>query len=191
MSQEVATLARYRIGPAHSRFTVQAFAGGLLSFLGHSPTFAVRDFAGELLWGPGADDRARLDVTVRADSLEVLDNVRPADREEIEGRMRREVLETTAFPDVRFTSDRLATENVRPERYRLHISGGLSLHGSTNRETIETELQLYNDGVRLTGNLPLRMSAYQVRPVTALGGAIQLQDQLRLAFDLVAMKEGP
>ena len=30
--------------PGQSRFTVQAFAAGLLSFLGHSPTFAVRDF---------------------------------------------------------------------------------------------------------------------------------------------------
>ena len=39
---------RYRIDPGQSRFTVQAFSAGVLSFLGHSPTFAVRNFAGEL-----------------------------------------------------------------------------------------------------------------------------------------------
>jgi hypothetical protein len=33
----------YRLNPGESRFTVQAFASGLLSFLGHSPTFAIRD----------------------------------------------------------------------------------------------------------------------------------------------------
>ena len=79
---------RYRMDPGHSRFTVQAFAGGLLSFLGHSPTFAVRDFAGELCWEPDRPEGAGLVVTVRADSLELIDNVRPADREDIEGRMR-------------------------------------------------------------------------------------------------------
>ena len=35
---------RYRIDPGRSRFTVQAFATGLLSAFAHSPTFAVRDF---------------------------------------------------------------------------------------------------------------------------------------------------
>ena len=37
---------RYRFDPSLSRFTVRAFASGLLSFVGHSPTFAVRQFAG-------------------------------------------------------------------------------------------------------------------------------------------------
>jgi hypothetical protein len=30
---------------------------------------------------------------------------------------------------------------------------------------------------------------YGIRPVTALGGAIQLRDQLRLSFDIVAWRE--
>ncbi|HZY84092.1 MAG TPA: hypothetical protein VFE78_04635 [Gemmataceae bacterium] len=39
-------MTRYRLGPELRQFTVQAFASGMLSFLGHSPTFAVRDFTG-------------------------------------------------------------------------------------------------------------------------------------------------
>ena len=39
-------MTRYRLGPELSQFTVQAFASGMLSFLGHSPTFAVRDCTG-------------------------------------------------------------------------------------------------------------------------------------------------
>ena len=182
---------RYRMDPGHSRFTVQAFAGGLLSFLGHSPTFAVGDFAGELCWEPDRPEGAGLVVTVRADSLELIDNVRPADREDIEGRMRREVLEAAAYPDIRFQAAEITTTAAGGNRHRLRISGMLSLHGVTNRHGIEAELLLYNDGVRLGGEFPLRLADYRIRPVTALGGAIQLRDQLRVSFDIVAWREAP
>jgi polyisoprenoid-binding protein YceI len=186
-----AALARYRVDPGHSRFTVQAFAGGLLSALAHSPTFAVRDYAGELRWGPQAAEGAGLWVTVRAGSLELVDHVRPADREEIEGRMRREVLEAPAYPEIHFQSTEIATAAVAGNRYRLRITGLLALRGVTNRHAIDAELVLYDDGVRLSGEFPLGLTDYRVRPVTALGGAIRLRDQLRVSFDLGAWQETP
>ena len=53
---------RYRLDPVRSRFTVQAFATGLLSFLAHSPTFGVRDFAGEMSFLTGAPTTAAVHV---------------------------------------------------------------------------------------------------------------------------------
>jgi hypothetical protein len=35
------------------------------------------------------------------------------------------------------------------------------------------------------------MSDHRIRPVTALGGAIKLKDELSLSFDLVGLPEGP
>jgi hypothetical protein len=51
--------------------------------------------------------------------------------------------------------------------------------------------RVFNDGIRLAGEFPLRLSEYWIGPVTALAGAIQLRDQLRVAFDVVAWREGP
>jgi polyisoprenoid-binding protein YceI len=184
-------MARYRFDPGRSRFTVHAFAGGLLSFAAHSPTFAVRDFAGQLRWQPEAPADAGLDVTVRAEALQLTDIVRPADRDEIEGRMRREVLETAAYPEVRFQSEQITTVAAAVPRYRLRIAGRLALHGVTRPLTIEAELMHYSDGARLGGEFPLRMSEFHIRPVTALGGAIKLRDELRLAFDIVAWRQEP
>jgi polyisoprenoid-binding protein YceI len=183
-------MACYRLAPGHSRFTVQAFAGGLMSFLAHSPTFLVGDFAGELRLDPETLAGASLQLTVRADSLTLVDRVRPADREEIEGRMRGEVLETRLYPEIRFDSAEISGRPVAAHQYQLHINGRLSLHGVTNPLGVDAQLQVYTDGVRLTGEAPLRLSEYRIRPVTALGGAIRLNDQLRVAFDLVAWKEG-
>ena len=84
---------RYRLEAGQSQFRVQAFAAGMLSFLGHSPTFAVRDFAGCLRFEGGAVTGMRLELLIEADSLELLDQVSAADRKEIEGALRRDVLE--------------------------------------------------------------------------------------------------
>jgi len=179
----------YRLEPESSRFTVQAFAAGMLSFLGHSPTFAVRDFDGRLRWDPETPQSGELEVTVRADSLELTDNVRPADRQDIEDRMRREVLEVSAYPEIVLRSTEIATEPVADRRYRLRVAGELELHGVTDRVPFDAELRVFDDGVRLTGAFPLRLSDHRIAPVTALAGAIRLRDELRVAFDVAALRE--
>ena len=182
--------AHYRLDPGHGRFTVQAFASGLLSFLGHSPTFAVRDFVGEMRFDPTTPSNVGLELVVRADSLALLDNVRPADRADIEGRMRGEVLETSAYPEIRFRGDEVSAGRVDGSTYRFRLAGKLSLHGVTHPHAVDAEVRLYDDGLRLAGGSQLRPSDYGIRPVTALGGAIRLRDELRVAFDLGAWREG-
>jgi polyisoprenoid-binding protein YceI len=180
---------RYRLDAGQSCFTVQAFATGLLSFMGHSPTFAVREFSGAIWFDPSTLGDAGLEITIPAAALDLTDKVRPADRKDIMDRMQREVLEIATFPDVRFQAAEVALKVIDGNRHRARISGSLTLHGVTNRHTVEAELLVYPDGVRLTGAAPLRLSDYRIRPVIALAGAIKLQDQLRVAFDMVAWKE--
>ncbi len=181
-------IVHYRLDSDHSRFTVQAFATGMLSFLGHSPTFTVGDYAGEL----------RLDhdtlggslwVTVRADSLELLDQVSAADRRDIEDRMRREVLETNTYPEIRLAAENLSGGATEGNQYRLHIRGQLALHSGTRSLEVDARLLAFRDGVRISAAFPLRMSEYGIRPVTALGGAIKLKDELRVAFDLAFVRD--
>ncbi|HWE39181.1 MAG TPA: YceI family protein [Isosphaeraceae bacterium] len=182
--------ARYRLDPGQSRFTAQAFATGLLSMLGHSPTFAVRDFSGVVgLDGPEARGLS-LELTVRADSLELLDPVKPADREEIEGRMRREVLETASSPEIAFQLVESESQPAGAGHFRVFLGGRLTLHGVTNPLGTDAELLVFPDSLLIRGACTLRMSPYRIRPVTALGGAIKLKDEVKVAFDLVAMPEG-
>ena len=181
---------RYKLDPGRSRFTVQAFAAGMLSFFAHSPTFAVRDFTGTLSFEGGRISGLRLELTIRADSLQLVDNVSAADRREIEGRMRTEVLETTAYPEITFRTTDVSAETLSPGRYRARIGGLLSLRGVTRPHPIDAEVVVYDDGVRVQGESSLRLSDHGIRPVTALGGAIKLKDELKLSFDLVAVPEG-
>jgi polyisoprenoid-binding protein YceI len=176
-------IVRYRLEPGQSRFTVQAFAAGMLSFLGHNPTFAVRDVRGEMRLDHSTVGGSLL-VVVRADSLELLDQIKPADRQEIEQRMRQEELETTKFQEIRFEAESLSGREAEGNQYRLQLRGRLELHGVTRPVELGAQLRVFRDGARVTGECPLSLSEYGIRPVTALAGAIKLKDQLRVAFDL-------
>jgi polyisoprenoid-binding protein YceI len=177
---------RYRIDPGRSRFTVQAFAAGLLSSFAHSPTFAVRDYRGEVRLG-STPENLELDLDVDPRSLDLEDRVSAADRREIEARMWDEVLEVARYHTVGFRGRATRAEPIAQGRYRLAIAGDLTLHGVTRPHPIDAELIVFGDGLRLGGGSTLRMSEFGIRPVTALGGAIKLKDELRLTFDLAAL----
>jgi polyisoprenoid-binding protein YceI len=182
---------RFRLDPRESQFTVHGFATGLLSFVAHSPTFAVRDFTGSVGLENGEIEGMTLELTINADSLDLLDHVSAANREEIEGRMRREVLETAIYPTIQFQSEEVSATAIAQGQYQLHINGRLSLHGVVRPHQVDPELLVFNDRLRLRGECPLRLSDYRIRPVTALGGAIRLKNELRLAFDIAGRLEGP
>ena len=84
---------RYLTASDRSRFTVRAFATGLLSALGHSPTIAIPDFEGEALVNPKALEKSSLRVLIQAASLVVTDDISDKDRQEINRKMHEEVLE--------------------------------------------------------------------------------------------------
>jgi polyisoprenoid-binding protein YceI len=179
---------RYRIEPGRSHFAVQAFAAGLLSAFAHSPTFAVRDFGGELRLGE-TPQSLELEVTVDPGSLVLVDRVSDSDRRDIEGRMRGEVLETAVYRQVAYQGGTVRADAIGEGRYRLVIGGELVLHGVTRPHRIDADLVILGDGVRLAGRNALRMSGYGIRPVTAMGGTITLKDELTVSFDIVALSE--
>jgi polyisoprenoid-binding protein YceI len=182
-------MSHYRFDPGQSRFTLQAFAAGVLSFLGHSPIFAVRDFGGELIVAGATVTGVCL--AVRAASLRLVDEVSANDRREIEGTMFREVLEVERFPEISYAAAAVTGGAVARGHYRLHIAGQLSLHGVTRPQPVDAELLVFDDGVRLRGESPLRLSDYGIKPVTALAGTIRLKDDLAVTFDLAGLPEGP
>jgi polyisoprenoid-binding protein YceI len=179
-------VTRYQFEPKHSQFTVQAFATGLLSFMGHNPTIAIRDFDGVVTFEDEQIAKMPLELRVRAGSLEVTDAVKSSDRSEIEGRMRSDVLETASFPEIEYRATAAKTERIGNGHYRVALDGKLVLRGLSHPHRSQVELTIFKDGIRLKGGTGLGMSDYGIQPVTALGGTIRLKDEVMLSFDLGA-----
>jgi polyisoprenoid-binding protein YceI len=181
-------LDSYSIDPAMSRFTVRAFASGMLSALGHSPTLAVRGFTGTAQFAPDAPDSAGLHMKVDAGSLSVTDNVSEKDRREIERTMNVQVLDTARYPEILYDTSRVSASKVSEGQYAVNMVGDLSLHGMKKSEPVAAQVLLTGDILRAHGEFSILQTDYGIKPVSVAGGAIKLKDELKCTFDILARK---
>ena len=181
---------RHVIDPSQSAFSVQVFAAGLLSAFAHNPKIAIRDFHGNVDFAAGSTPLAgaRLYLGIRADSLEVTGDFSESDRSEIHRRMRQEVLETDAFPDIIYECSRV-TASGSGDRYWVALNGELSLHGVTRSLPISAKLALHGNSLRASGEFKLMQSDYRIAKVSAAGGTIRVKDELKITFDIVARRQ--
>jgi len=184
-----ASTLHYIVEAHLSRFTVQAFAGGLLSAFAHNPKFAIRGISSDVRLDPDDLGSARLHLEIRADSLELLDQVSDKDRREIERVMRGEALEAAVFPTIVFESTRVSATRIADGQYSLTLEGDLSLHGVTRRLTVPARVSFTSNTLRAFGEFSLRQTDYGIKLVAVAGGAIKVKDDLKFSFDLVARKQ--
>jgi polyisoprenoid-binding protein YceI len=189
MGESETGAARYVVDPGRSRFVVRAFATGMFSAFGHSPTIAIRDFTGEIQILPDAVKDASLRLRIRANSLEVTDDVSDKDRREIERQMYQDVLQTDRYPEIVFESTNVSADKIAEGHNRARITGDLTLRGITRSCVIDAQVIITGDSLRAHGEFPLRQTDYNIKPVSAAGGTIKLKDELKFTFDIVARKE--
>ncbi len=179
----------YVIDAKGSTFVAQAFAAGLLSAFGHDPRIAIRNFGGDLrfnLTGLTVDD-ARLNISIQADSLEVIGDISEKDKQEIHRKMCEEVLETDRFPEIVYECSRVSASGSG-ERFWVALNGELSLHGVTRSVPVSARVVINGSSIRATGDFSVRQSDYEIAAVSAAGGAIKLKDEVKCTFDIVARK---
>jgi polyisoprenoid-binding protein YceI len=187
MSNEAENLGnRYRIDARRSEFTVQAFSEGMLSFMGHNPTFAVRRYGGEVQFASGNQSVDSMLLVIETETLTLLDRVKEKDAAEIENAMLDDVLETHQFPEIVFVSKNIKMRQTAQATYLAEISGELSLHGVTLRNLIEVEAEFNNRDLRARGEFWLRQSDYNIEQFKALGGSLKVKDAVKISFDIAA-----
>jgi polyisoprenoid-binding protein YceI len=189
MTNVEAEVVHYRLNADKSRLIVQAFAEGLFSSFGHNPTIAARDFTGEASFVPGTLHAAQVRVTVRADSLTTVDDIKDSDRQEIERLMHEVVLETAKYPEIVFQSTSARPSRSGEGRYRVMIVGDLTLHGVTQRNLwISAQLNISDDTLRTQGDFSLRQSDYGIKLVSVAGGTLKVKNEVKVSFDIHADK---
>ncbi len=192
MDSEAATgLALYRLDPAASTFTVQAFAEGLLSAFGHDPVIGIKAFQGEAEFVPGTFENASLQLTIKASSLMVVNDVKEKDRQEIERTMRDEVLEVGRYPEIVFQSNNISLSRLGEGRYRARVIGDLTLHGVTQKNIwVSGEVTVTTDGLQAKGDFALKQTDYKIKLVSVAGGTLKIKNEVKGSFELLARSEG-
>lgn len=183
-------LVHFRIDPAQSRLGVQAFAEGLFSAFGHDPVFEAGEFSGTAEFMPGTFADAMVKLTVKTQSLKVTDSVKEKDRIEIERTMRDSVLETAQYPDLNFTSTRIAVVRLADKRYRATVVGDMTLHGVVqNNVWISAEVTVNEDKLQAKGEFPLKQKDFGIKPASVAGGTLKVKNEVKCSFDITASSE--
>jgi polyisoprenoid-binding protein YceI len=185
---EAPALTHFVIDAGASRFTVQAFATGLLSVAGHNPTIGIRNFRGEVDFSPDTLQSRAFRLTVPASSLKVLNDISDKDQREMERLMNEQVLEPTKYPGITYDAPSVKVTRLAGALYSAGMSGTLNLHGVTRTLPITARIALFGDMLRASGDFILLQSDYQIKPVSVAGGALKLKDELKFSFELVARK---
>ncbi|MGO8795292.1 MAG: YceI family protein [Candidatus Sulfotelmatobacter sp.] len=183
------TKLRYSIEARESSLTIRAFATGMLSAFAHNPTIFAPGLEGEVRLEPERVEQSSLSALVYTASLTDTDDISQKDRDEINRRMQQEVLESDAFPEVRYDSLKCSGTKMAEGNYWLALDGEFTLHGVKRHQPISVRVAVNGDFLRATGEFSIRLSDYGIPPVTAVGGTIKLKDELKLSFDVVARKQ--
>jgi polyisoprenoid-binding protein YceI len=179
----------YLIVSKGSNFSARAFATGLLAALGHNPTITIPEFEGTISLNPDAVEQSSLRIVLQSAAFAVIDDINEADRAEVDRRMHAEVLESDSFPNIVYECSRLSASKTGEGQYWVALNGDLTLHGVTRPQSVSARVWLNGDALRAAGDFSIRQSDYQLRPVSAIGGAVKLKDEIKLSFDINAHKQ--
>jgi polyisoprenoid-binding protein YceI len=180
--------ARYVIDAGASTLTARAFATGLLASFGHNPTISIPDIEGEVSLDSEAIERSSVRLTIHADALAATGDMSDKDRNEINRKMHEEVLESDSYPGIAFESTHGSASQTGEGQYWVALNGQLTLHGVTRPHAVSGRVSLEGDTLRATGEFSVLLSDYEIRPVSAVGGAVKLKDEIKLSFTISARK---
>ena len=69
------------------------------------------------------------------------------------------------------------------------MNGELTLHGVKRAQPVSAHVSVEGNTLRAMGDFAIRQSDYAIRPVSALGGAVKLKDELKVSFRISARRQ--
>ena len=64
----------------------------------------------------------------------------------------------------------------------------MTLHGTTRPQPVTARVLANSGDLRVSGELTLRQSDFNLKPVSAAGSMVKVKDEVKLTFDVVARK---
>jgi polyisoprenoid-binding protein YceI len=183
-----AVTVQYVIDSALSRFTVQAFAGGLFSAFGHNPLIAIPEFTGEIQLAEDITQSSFI-MTAKAVSLKVASDISDKDRAELERIMREQVLQTNQYPEIVYSCSKLSASSTGEGQYWAGLNGELTLHGVTRNLTIPARLMVNGEILRASGSFSILQTDYDIELVSVAGGVLKVKDEVKFSFEIVAKRQ--
>ncbi|MBM3725011.1 MAG: YceI family protein [Acidobacteria bacterium] len=173
----LAAASSLRIAPApDARFRLLVDKTGLLS--GKTHIFEFSGYEGSIEFDAANPERSSVNFSVDAASIQCLDTwVNEKDRAKVLATARKEMLAIEQFPRITFQST--AVSGTGP----FIVRGQLTVRGVTRPVEVNVERKAAG---AWEGKAALRLTAFGLKPPSAVLGAIGTKDEMRIEFHLKA-----
>jgi len=95
-------------------------------------------------------------------------------------------LQVTKYKIITFLfKDLVAVKYIEPKKIKAEIIGNLTIADSTNEISLNLDLVLNKNSIRIKGNKTVKMSDYNLKAPTALFGFIKTKDSVEVKFDVL------
>jgi polyisoprenoid-binding protein YceI len=178
--------APYRIDATKSRFIVETETGGLSSMFAHDHKIEIRDFSGTATFERVPSDAGSLNLTVKTNSLYLLEEKNIGARQAIESALREEVLETAKYPEITFKSRSVTSERRGDGTYDVRLVGELRLHGVRRQMTVPARVSLKDGVLHAIGIFEIRQTDFKITPFSFINGTVTIKDMVTISFDIIA-----
>ncbi len=180
----------FRVVSEESEFLVHVGRAGLFKVLGHDHRIRVGNFTGTIRWDTDAPERSEFTLEVDAASLYVADDeLSDGDRNDVQANMETEALGLPAHPTISFVSARVDVAGQNAGEHLLKVAGELTLRGVRGPLEIPLALSRVDGRLIARGGFELESKDWNVPQISALGGSVKTNTDLKLEFEIVAEPE--
>jgi polyisoprenoid-binding protein YceI len=185
---------RYQVDSAASRLHVLVYRAGTMARLGHNHVLSTDQLSGTVVVHPQLE-QSQLVLDLPVNSLKVDEPaaravegedfaaaVPPDAREATRANLlREEVLDSVRFPVINLRLVSISGTHHRPV---LHVS--ITVKGIAQRIEVPVALIYREKEVVAIGEFEVKQSAFGIAPFSVGMGALQVRDELRVRFSIIA-----
>jgi polyisoprenoid-binding protein YceI len=182
----------YVVDPGRSRVRIHLGRAGLVKFLGHDHEIDAPVADGRIEVVDGDPTRSAVALRFEAARLAIVPGTEPAgDIPAVEERMRGpEVLDVGRYPEIAFASRSVRIVATEDDRFRLVVSGSLTLRGRPVPVEVPVEVTRVADGgLEARGETSLNLKDLGIQP-PSVAGVVKVANRFRLEFDIRASLAG-
>ena len=184
----------YAVNPARSELRVLVYRAGALAAFGHNHVLLNRQLRGTIYWhAEPAQTRFSLQLPVAAFTVD-----EPAaraeegdafasqpDAEAIAG-TRANLLGPAVLDAAHYPLITIRSIAIQGPAWQADVTAAITLHGVTRQISVPVAVFKQAASLTASGGFSLKQSDFGIAPFSILGGAIQVQDEIRVRFRLQA-----
>lgn len=184
----------YEVNPAGSVVHILVYRGGTLARLGHNHVMTVKSLHGRI-WTHSSPAKSGFDISFPVAELMVDDpaaraaagsdfsaQVSQSDRDGTRRNMlRAETLDAERYPEIRLVSVSVGGTMQQPQ-----LVARITIKGRHHDVEVSPAVEIESNRLKASGEFAIRQTDFGIKPFTAALGALEVQDELRVRFSVLA-----